>query len=217
MTGFGTNNSDVDMCLVSRYPSGVDPRIEAILNLRDLKNYLLNTSDIFIDFNLIQAKVPILRFRDSVNSLDVDLNFNNSVGVRNTHLLYCYLQSEFDFFLFSFSFNERFKQSLISVDWRLKPLVVTVKLWAQFHNINNAKNMTISSYSLVLMVIHFLQFGVKPSVLPCLHQLYPDKFHNTNEISSIDLKEELKPYHSTNKQTIGELFLKFLGYYSNFE
>lgn len=43
------------------------------------------------------------------------------------------------------------------VDWRVRPLVLVVKLWAQCQNINNAKNMTISSYSLVLMVIHFLQ------------------------------------------------------------
>jgi hypothetical protein len=46
---------------------------------------------------------------------------------------------------------------IIAVDWRVRPLVLIVKLWAHKHDINNAKNMTISSYSLVLMVIHFLQ------------------------------------------------------------
>lgn len=49
---------------------------------------------IFDTFNLIQAKVPILRFKDSLHLLEVDLNFNNSVGIRNTHLLYCYSQSK---------------------------------------------------------------------------------------------------------------------------
>lgn len=44
-----------------------------------------------------------------------------------------------------------------TVDWRVRPLVLVIKLWAQHHDINNAKDMTISSYSLVLMVIHFLQ------------------------------------------------------------
>lgn len=62
------------------------------------------------------------------------------------------------------------------VDWRLQPLAVIVKLWAQHHEINNAKDLTISSYSLILMVIHFLQCGVEPAILPCLHALYPDKF-----------------------------------------
>lgn len=63
-----------------------------------------------------------------------------------------------------------------SVDWRVRPLVLVVKLWAKYHDINTAKNMTISSYSLALMVIHYLQCGVSPAVLPCLHTMYPGKF-----------------------------------------
>ena len=43
---------------------------------------------------LIQAKVPILKFRDTRFCLEVDLNCNNAVGIRNTHLLYCYSRSE---------------------------------------------------------------------------------------------------------------------------
>lgn len=46
---------------------------------------------------------------------------------------------------------------IILVDWRVRPLVMIVKIWAHWHNINDAKNMTLSSYSLALMVIHFLQ------------------------------------------------------------
>lgn len=38
------------------------------------------------------AKVPILRFDDVHNNLEVDLNYNNCVGIRNSHLLYCYTQ-----------------------------------------------------------------------------------------------------------------------------
>lgn len=195
ITGFGTDNSDVDMCLVTRYITHNDPRIEALFYLTELKNYLMNTSGIFENFHLIQAKVPILRFKDNFNALEVDLNFNNCVGIRNTHLLYCYQQ----------------------MDWRLKPLAVIVKLWAQFHHINNAKNMTISSYSLVLMVIHYLQVGVSPPVLPCLHALYPDKFQKILDLSNIDMIESMKSYTSDNRQTMGELFYGFLEYYSHFD
>lgn len=58
--------------------------------------YFLNFefSDAFEQFCLIQARVPILRFKDSSHLLEVDLNWNNCVGIRNTHLLYCYSQSE---------------------------------------------------------------------------------------------------------------------------
>jgi len=43
------------------------------------------------------------------------------------------------------------------VDARLRPLVMFVKQWAKVQNINDASQGTISSYSLVLMVIHYLQ------------------------------------------------------------
>lgn len=147
--------------------------------------------------------------------LEVDLNFNNPVGVRNTHLLFSYSQSKSLSLIFFFCFlNFCF---FFQVDWRLRPLALVVKLWAQHHEINNAKNMTISSYSFVLMVIHFLQCGVNPPVLPCLHAMYPQKFQLEHDVCTIDINEELEPYYSDNKQSLGELFLLFLEYYSNFE
>jgi len=104
------------------------------------------------------------------------------------------------------------------VDWRLRPLAIVVKLWAQHHNINDARNSTISSYSLVLMVIHFLQSAISPSVLPCLHQKYPEKFQTLHDITTIDMMERLDTdWKSENYQSLGELFLRFLDYYSNFE
>jgi len=47
--------------------------------------------------------------------------------------------------------------SSFAVDWRLAPLVVFVKHWAKVQGINDASHGTISSYSLVLMIIHYLQ------------------------------------------------------------
>lgn len=58
-------------------------------------------------------------------------------------------------------------------DWRVRPLVVVVKMWAKRHDINSARYNTLSSYGLCLMVINFLQCGVQPPVLPCLQELYP--------------------------------------------
>ena len=47
--------------------------------------------------------------------------------------------------------------SISKVDPRLAPLVLFVKHWAKVQDINDASRGTISSYSLVLMVIHYLQ------------------------------------------------------------
>uniref|UniRef100_T1H0K5 Poly(A) RNA polymerase mitochondrial-like central palm domain-containing protein n=1 Tax=Megaselia scalaris TaxID=36166 RepID=T1H0K5_MEGSC len=92
ISGFGADTSDVDMCLVSRTVSNIEPRVEALFNLTLLRDCLSSIGD-FENFNLIEAKVPILRFRDKSNLFEVDLNFNNCVGIKNTHLLYCYSQS----------------------------------------------------------------------------------------------------------------------------
>uniref|UniRef100_A0A6P4ECC4 Poly(A) RNA polymerase gld-2 homolog A n=1 Tax=Drosophila rhopaloa TaxID=1041015 RepID=A0A6P4ECC4_DRORH len=193
---FGSKCSDMDICMLACTNPNIDPRMEAVYHLQ-LMRELLNRTNMFQDFNLIEARVPILRFTDRRHKVEVDINFNNSVGIRNTHLLYCYSQLE----------------------WRLRPMALTVKQWAQYHNINNAKNMTISSYSLMLMVIHFLQVGVNPPVLPCLHKLYPDKFGLLlpSDFGYVDMNEVMAPYQSENTQSLGELLLSFLHYYSVFE
>lgn len=199
ISGLGSDSSDVDICLISR-GSGmchIDPKSEAIFALTNLMQ-VLSTLSRFASFEVIKAKVPILRFRDTERAIDIDINYNNCVGVKNTHLLYCYSQC----------------------DWRVRPLTLVVKLWARSHDINNAKNRTISSYSLTLMVIHFLQCGVKPKILPCLHDQYPEKFkimRSQYDLGYVNTMEHFGTFHTKNKQPLGELMLQFLEYYSNFD
>jgi poly(A) RNA polymerase GLD2 len=83
----------------------------------------------------VPARVPLIRFKQVHTDIEVDLNCNNTVGLLNTRLLYCYA----------------------GADWRVPQLMVVVKLWAKHHGINDTKNMSVSSYSLSLMVIHYLQ------------------------------------------------------------
>lgn len=42
MTGFGLETSDIDMCLVLKSASSVEPRAEAMVTLSALKNYLID-------------------------------------------------------------------------------------------------------------------------------------------------------------------------------
>lgn len=191
LSGFGADWSDVDMCLMVA-GRDLDQRTEATAILRILQRELHNCS--FIEkMELIRAKVPILKFRDAQTQVDVDLNCNNAVGIRNTHLLNSYSQ----------------------LDWRVRPLVLVVKLWAQHHNINNAKNMTISSYSLVLMVIHYLQKGVEPPVLPCLQKIFPEKFRAHGPVTNINVTEKMPIFTSKNTLSLGQLFHGFLDHFAN--
>ncbi|XP_035900771.1 poly(A) RNA polymerase GLD2-like [Anopheles stephensi] len=196
ISGFGTDTSDMDMCIVDiDGPRYCDARTEALNNLLRVKSFIetMSTSSCFERLLLIRAKVPILRFRHVKENIDIDLSINNRVGIRNTHLLHCYAQ----------------------LDLRVRPLVMVIKLWAQHHNLNDPKNSTMSSYSLVLMVLNFLQCGVTPSVVPCLHSVYPEKFAQDDYNSN--LLERIDPYRSDNKDTLGELLLKFFKYYAEFD
>ncbi|XP_022919849.1 poly(A) RNA polymerase gld-2 homolog A-like [Onthophagus taurus] len=193
MNGLGMETSDIDMCLVVRQRLD-DFRNDELNNLQSIQA-ALRYFDYVKSPEIIFAKVPILRFKDVRYGFEVDLNCNNDVGIRNTHLLHCYAH----------------------MDWRVRPLVIVVKHWARINDINDAKRMTISSYSLALMVIHYLQHGVSPPVLPCLHALYPEKFLSTSKINTIDIQEDVPAYTSANKQSLGELLLGFLHYYANFD
>lgn len=44
ISGFGSDSSDVDMCLVSRFITDMEPRSEAVMHLTHLKEHLENTT-----------------------------------------------------------------------------------------------------------------------------------------------------------------------------
>ncbi|GBL95681.1 Poly(A) RNA polymerase gld-2 A [Araneus ventricosus] len=191
VNGLGTNNSDVDMCLVLASPVEIDQQTEA-MQLLQFAQKLLNHCSFVKSTDLITAKVPILKFTEKYNNIQVDLNINNTVGIANTQLLGTYSQ----------------------LDWRVPPLVLVIKKWAQDCKINNAKEMTLSSYSLVLMVIHYLQCGCDPPVLPCLQKLQSRRDPG-------DYWKCLIPYgdnsifQSKNTQSLGSLLYGFFEYYAD--
>ncbi|CAH2261516.1 jg20145 [Pararge aegeria aegeria] len=171
MSGFGLDSSDMDLCLYVRALADLEPRAHALVHLNHILGYIKSFDP---SAELIHAKVPILKFRDERNGLQVDLNCNNVVGIRNTNLLYCYSR----------------------MDWRVRPLVALTKLWARAHRINDARRRTLSSYALTLMVIHFLQCGTSPAVLPRAGEASRGRAHN--------------------RCSLGELFLSMLKYYADF-
>ncbi|UJR28560.1 hypothetical protein I4U23_009793 [Adineta vaga] len=143
--------------------------------------------------DLIRARVPILRFTDYATRLRCDVNINNSTGIRNTDLLRFYAET----------------------DERVAPLVLTIKTWAKYHNINDASQKTLSSYSLTLMCLFFLQSVVKPAVVPVWQALLPDRFDVNIPVSQLKRNDEPKLiWKSENHQTIAELFIGFLKFFS---
>ncbi|CAL2028970.1 unnamed protein product [Caenorhabditis brenneri] len=199
LNGFGNNSSDMDLCLMITNKD-LDQKNDAVVVL----NLILSTlqyEKFVATQKLILAKVPILRikFAAPFDDITVDLNANNSVAIRNTHLL-CYYSS---------------------YDWRVRPLVSVVKEWAKRKGINDANKSSFTSYSLVLMVIHYLQCGTPAKVLPNLQQSYPNRFSNRVDVRTLNVTmpleavpDDIDPILS-EKTTLGELLIGFLDYYAN--
>ncbi|XP_065327922.1 poly(A) RNA polymerase GLD2 isoform X2 [Pelmatolapia mariae] len=187
MNGLGSRCSDADICLVIKG----NKKNDALRVLGRLLKLFKTLS--YVERNqLIRAKVPILRFREKGSDLEFDLNVNNTVGIRNTFLLRSYAYA----------------------DLRVRPMILVVKKWARYNNINDASKGTLSSYTLVLMVLHYLQTLSEP-VLPSLQRDYPESF---NPLMNLDMVPEgpkhIPPYISRNQSSLGELLLGFLKYYA---
>ncbi|XP_055475161.1 poly(A) RNA polymerase GLD2 isoform X1 [Psammomys obesus] len=192
LNGFGARSSDGDLCLVVK-EEPVNQKTEArhILTLVH-KHFCTRLSGYIERPQLIRAKVPIVKFRDKVSCVEFDLNVNNTVGIRNTFLLrtYAYLEN------------------------RVRPLVLVIKKWASHHEINDASRGTLSSYSLVLMVLHYLQTLPEP-ILPSLQKIYPESFSTSVQLHLVHHAPcSVPPYLSKNESSLGDLLLGFLKYYA---
>lgn len=55
---------------------------------------LILISDFVTSLQIIKAKVPILKFFDSISKIEVTLNVNKSVSIRNTQLILDYTKSK---------------------------------------------------------------------------------------------------------------------------
>ncbi|XP_076805705.1 poly(A) RNA polymerase GLD2-like [Clavelina lepadiformis] len=192
--GFGRLTSDADMCLVLDGVTRVISR-KPFSVLTKIQNLLRNV-DFASNLQIIPAKVSILKFNVPHCGLECDINVDKTVGLRNTYLLLAYARR----------------------DPRVRPLVMCVKEWAHTNEINDASRGTFSSYALCLMVIHYLQCGPKPRVLPSLQVLYPQSFSfdlSLDEVKEFALK--VPPFCSANKQPLSELLIGFFEYFSRFD
>ncbi|VDD86664.1 unnamed protein product [Enterobius vermicularis] len=197
LNGFGSNSSDMDLCLMIT-DKELDQKVEAATILQNVKDSL-RTACYIRELQLIPAKIPILRMKFEVpyDDIVVDLNANNSVSIRNTHLLSYYS----------------------AYDWRVRPLVSVVKEWAKRRDINDANRSSFTSYSLVLMVIHYLQCGAKPAVLPSLQVAYPKRFGADLDVRTLNSSTPLEgvpgiPHNASPMLSLGNLLIGFFHYYA---
>ncbi|KAK0399188.1 hypothetical protein QR680_002931 [Steinernema hermaphroditum] len=107
-------------------------------------------------------------------------------------------------------------------DDRVWPLVMAVKSWGRRVNVLDSQNGKLNSFTLTMMVIHFLQCVVSPPILPNLCNLFPSVFLAEKvPLHRFPLNHDhcipnLKTRLAQNHLSVSELLLGFFIYYADF-
>ncbi|KAI3383940.1 hypothetical protein SNEBB_006849 [Seison nebaliae] len=190
LNGMGYNESDLDLVFVPTQKQ-LSMTEQNFLLFNCVRRMLRDLGE-FNRIISIRARVPILKFQHK-NLIEGDINLNHINSIYNTILIRLYGLCD-----------ERFIQ-----------LAFLVKKWARKHNINDGSKHTIASYSLYMMVIHYLQYRLPQPILPCLHKIIPDCCSMKIPLNDLTMKSILPPIpKSPNTSDISSLFIGFLKYYA---
>lgn len=202
--GCGSFNSDMDVCAVIPEVHWNDSmalnkkrKVPVVANaLHKIRRVIEKNVSSLKKVLFIPAVVPILQieFKEKFKDLDVDLNINNFAGIRNTHLIRHYT----------------------FIDERFPIICLLIKHWAIVQDINSAQVGTLNSYSLILLVLHFMQCAVQPSILPNLYELEPEMFNVNVPVNKLKWTNQKYP-HSENHEELTAVLLKFFEYYADFD
>lgn len=202
INGFWTKNSDVDICI----------QVPVLLNRKDQIKFLkkiciiLNAYKGGIIEQRFSAKVPIIHFsftnEKNCFELSCDISINNILAIVNSKLI----------------------QQYVHVDKRLQLMGIALKYWSKNRNINDRSKGFLSSFSLILMIIHFLQNVADPKILPSLQDISFERNEKPYYVLGVDckyckdekiIKEKLYQLNNCrNADTdIGTLVIQFFKFY----
>jgi hypothetical protein len=194
--GFGTRSSDLDITAVPQGPAGQLSGYGGAL-ARNVLGRLAGSMDRIVERReetfkvkelITAAKYPILKLVRG--SLEVDLSVDNQKPLWNTRLLRAYA----------------------ALDERVVSLVLSVKLWAQKHDLVGARKGQLSSYALAQLTIHFLQRGVDPP-LPTLHDAFEkDVAAFENDEMALEVAKSQGAWPA--RETLAALYRGFFGFYA---
>uniref|UniRef100_A0A914P7N8 PAP-associated domain-containing protein n=1 Tax=Panagrolaimus davidi TaxID=227884 RepID=A0A914P7N8_9BILA len=145
-------------------------------------------------------KIPIIRHIQLIPAvffmgLKADININNVAGIYNTHFIHHYSRQ----------------------DKRFPALYLVIHHFGLNAGINSAKDGTLNSYSLVLLVIHYLQCACQPPILPNLQEACPDIFNAQVPIENLRFFKNEYSFKTDNHADCTALLMGFFAYYAGFK
>ncbi|XP_060749380.1 terminal uridylyltransferase 4 isoform X1 [Tachysurus vachellii] len=196
--GFGFRDSDLDICMtLEGHDSAENLNCKEIIE--GLAKVLKKHTGLRNILPITTAKVPIVKFEHKQSSLEGDISLYNTLAQHNTRMLATYA----------------------ALDPRVQYLGYTMKVFAKRCDIGDASRGSLSSYAYILMVLYFLQQR-QPPVIPVLQEIYdgssvPQRMvdgWNAYFFSSLDELRWRWPEFQQNRETVGELWLGLLRFYT---
>lgn len=150
---------------------------------------------------ILQARVPILKYNHQYTGVECDLSMTNMTAFHMSELLYLYG----------------------SLDERVRPLVFTIRKWAQEISLTNSSpGRWITNFSLTLLVLAFLQRSHNAApILPSVNTLNElskksSKLPETYSHCAFFIPKPKLP-KTTNTNSLEELLLQFFDFYANYD
>lgn len=213
VNSFGKIGSDIDLVLMNnkntknqtsrlvyhgKYMSNGRPQIQRHIEILGdlLQLFLPGCSRVK---RISQARVPIIKYSQDFVGLECDLAISNETAVNMSELLYIFGH----------------------FDYRVRPLVFAVKMWAKEINLtNNTPGRWITNFSLTLLVLFYLQ---QEKIIPAIETLVKQANDNdvriTNEGINCTFLRDMSKISITiqNEKTLDQLLLGFFDYYTLFD
>ena len=209
-------DTDIDICIVPKC-SLTEFQITYLEKLKRgiTKSNLGVINKVIITNNYILLKIIYTTQKSKFN---IDITVHNMLPIFNTYLIRLYGL----------------------YDQRFHIMGIYLKYWAKTNNIHGAMDNYLSSYALLLMMIHFLQKIVQPKILPNLQKIpinndlknpkYGEEiyeyYYNERKIQTNSYYEKdynkIKEYMNKinegkqNEETVTNLLVKFFEYYAYF-
>ena len=210
---FLEEEGDIDICIVPKCPWFKFRKF-----VYKIKNRIENNNIGKIKLFHISKSFYLISVLDEETKTNLDITIHNLLPILNSKLIKLY--SEYD--------------------QRFHIMGIYIKHWSKLNNVHGAANQYLSSYSLILMLIYFLQKIVKPKILPDLQNIpinddftkpeYKKKdynyYHGRKEMTTnIHYEEDIEKINKymdyinngeKNNESVSSLLLKFFEYYAYF-
>ena len=208
---FLDEEGDIDICIVPKCP-WFEFRTYANKIINKIKKSKIGRVTLFH-----KAKsFFLISVFDKETKIELDITIHNLLPIINSKMIKLYSQ----------------------YDQRFHIMGIYIKHWSKLNKVHGASIQYLSSYSLIIMLIHFLQKIVKPSVLPNLQKIpinddYSKPQYNTSNYNyyfgkkkmetNIYFEENMEKIDKymnyinkgkKNDESVANLLLKFFEYYA---